>query len=513
MSKKKTSGPEDPFASIPPRESFDAFPAMSAFPEQAIAFLTGKSPLPPEKDVANSATTKPAAPLADSAVATATPPRETAKPSPPKTDDASTAAPSRTKPASAKTTTKPAATKDPVRLETKPVSKPVNKPVDQPLSQSISQSVDHSASHSATLQASLQTSLSPSQSPSQSPDKKTGRSVSQSVSRSPRKPVSRSLPGARVLDKLNDNQRRVLDLLLETKPYIIRFRDIAAVLNMREASVRTILRRLATLSFLTFKRARDGNVQGVRVAFNVQLADQYKNERQAEQICTDALSHSPSQSPGLTNVIGLSHSPSQSPDQPLTKPDTKPLPLKIDRKEDLSISCFEDWDKEFLELMWPHVATAGFGLDQIRQAVAARDKLGKPLDRDCVAVSLDRAEWELETTGRIVDLASNEDVRSVPAYIFTALARWGVLRPHPDYVSREEREAEAAREELQRRKKAADALEQARFEAYVAGLSQTELEEAMRGFPGGSRDAWLKNHWRKHVRDASGGTNGLSSPS
>ena len=44
MSKSKPSRSEDPFATIPPREAFDAFPSLAAFPEDSIAFLTGKAP-------------------------------------------------------------------------------------------------------------------------------------------------------------------------------------------------------------------------------------------------------------------------------------------------------------------------------------------------------------------------------------------------------------------------------------------------------------------------------------
>ena len=43
MSRKKPRETEDPFASIPPRETFDAFPDLTAFPESAIAFLTGRA--------------------------------------------------------------------------------------------------------------------------------------------------------------------------------------------------------------------------------------------------------------------------------------------------------------------------------------------------------------------------------------------------------------------------------------------------------------------------------------
>lgn len=71
--------------------------------------------------------------------------------------------------------------------------------------------------------------------------------------------------------RLNANQRKVLWFLLSARPYIITFAQIAAATCMPTASARTIMRRLAVLSFLEFRRARDGNLQGVRIAFNTEL--------------------------------------------------------------------------------------------------------------------------------------------------------------------------------------------------------------------------------------------------
>jgi hypothetical protein len=311
----------------------------------------------------------------------------------------------------------------------------------------------------------------------------------------------------KVADRLNPNQRRVLDLLLAAKPYIIKFRDIADALAMREASVRTILRRLEALSFLSFKKARDGNIQGVTIAFNQHVIEQYQQDQTINLSTSQTANHSlsPFPFPSRDPFQGQSPNPSSGqPDSQTVNPSACPTPpLKIERKETLSIEENLGWDDGFLELMWPRVFEAGFRLEQVRQILAARAKLGKDIERDIIALSLDRADWELEAKGMLVDLASGEKVRNVGSYIFTALARWGVLRAHPEYVSREEASAASATQELKRRREAAENLETARFERYVAELSKEDLERIMEGFPGGSRDAWLKNHWRKHVRDAS----------
>ena len=176
----------------------------------------------------------------------------------------------------------------------------------------------------------------------------------------------------------------------------------------------------------------------------------------------------------------------------------RPPIMKIDRIENLSIQ--EDafgWDDSFLMLMWPAVYEAGFRMEQVRQAVAAREKTGKQLELDMTSLSLDRADWELAEKGCLTDIGSGEKVRNAASYIFTALARWGVLRAHPEYVSRQEQEAKNAGEELKRRQEAEAALEDTRFQTWLAELTPEALEEAMRGFPGGSKDAWLKKQWRE----------------
>jgi hypothetical protein len=258
-----------------------------------------------------------------------------------------------------------------------------------------------------------------------------------------------SIGRALVADRLNANQKRVLDLLLAADPYIIKFRDIAHALGMREASVRTILRRLEALSFLTFGKARDGAIQGIRLTFNQALVEQYRQDQAID--------------PGRTNkerqTVHLTTSLSQDRTQ------GQSLALSAGGEADLFPApdgdaaprreAFADWDDALVELMWPRLAAAGFRLEHIRRAAAARGKLGKTLERDRLTVSLDRAEWELEATGQLLDLPGGEKVDDVAAYLFAALARRGVFRAHPDYVSREEKEAREAAEELRRRKDAA----------------------------------------------------------
>ncbi len=507
MSRKKPDPEPDLFSSVPPRETFAAFPTLDAFPEQAIAFLTGKG-----------AAAEPVAPrLAPqtAAVPAASPPMARA------------VAPE------IKPVSKPHG-----KPERRSVSKPINRSVSQPAGQSVSQPVGqtdgqpHSPGENPT--ASLAASLSPAQqagqpasqkaSPSvgrtqdqsenRTADEGAGLSASLTPSLSPDRTFS-PFPGlAGPGDRLNANQRAVLDFLLRARPYIVKFRDIAAALGMREATVRTILRRLAALGILTFKKARDGNIQGVRLEFHQAVLAQYGYDLSASR--TESLSPNPfaSRSEGRTPPESVGQPVGQSPSltasqpvgpaaalqagQPAGQEANSAASLRKDR-EDLSIlpeKAF-GWDDDFLAMMWPAVRKAGFRVEQIRQAAAARARLDKALDMESVRLSLDRADWELETTGRLTELTSGEAVKNPQAYVFTALARWGMLRAHPDYVSREEVEAASASAELKRRREAAAKLEEARFESWRASLGEEDLARALAGCPGGPKEQWLRNYWRK----------------
>lgn len=505
MSSKKPSAPEDLFSSIPPQEHFDAFPVLDAFPENAIAFLTGKTSQAPEAEPSHADSPEPQTRPASSTPAT---PQQM-----PAFQDAPSSKPAR-EPADTAT---PAPSRSRVAPKTRPVFKPVSRPHSQPVSQPDSRSGNQSADHKAGLSASPSASQTPGHTESRTQDRSqslaAGHTPSQtsghaagagtlhgdSVATAAPKHTLERLPTCTPADRLNANQRRVLELLLETKPYIVKFRDIAAALGLREASVRTIMRRLMALSCLSFSKARDGNIQGVRVAINEHVAAQYRQ----------GLSLSPAQDQTTSQTPDQTRS--RSAGQPDRQPHSRPDPLL--REKEKEYLSFEEhpfgWTETMLATVWPRLHRAGCGLEQIRQAAAIRASLGKPLDRELAAVSLDRAEWELEARGCLTELSTGEAVRNPAAYVFTALSRWGALRAHPDYVSREEQALREASDELSRRQKAAAAREALAFAAYVANLTPEAKAEAMRDFPGGSREAWLKRYWRDNVRDAAApGTSG-----
>lgn len=310
-------------------------------------------------------------------------------------------------------------------------------------------------------------------------------------------------------DRLNENQKNVLSYLLAVKPYIIKFKTIGDALDLCEASVRTILRRLSALDFLSFKKARDGAIQGISIAFNQNLCEQFIQDQSLSHTQNTSLSHSlsrkkdhfASSSPSPFE----SHSPSLSVSPPESQSLNEPNDLKIDRKENLSISNSEkdarlDWSDEFMRMMWPNVFEAGFRSEQIRQVFEARRKIGREPERELLALSLDRADWEFEEKGCLTNLQNGEKVRNPAGYLFTAMARWGVLRAHPEYVSREEAEAENALKEIRRKKEAAGRVEEALFKDWLEQLSPEERQDILDQSPGGPKDMWLKNFWRKNVK-------------
>jgi len=161
---------------------------------------------------------------------------------------------------------------------------------------------------------------------------------------------------------------------------------------------------------------------------------------------------------------------------------------KKDRKESsLSLSS-----KTF-ELTWPNLHRAGFGPEQIEQVLQNLAAQQKSPDR--LVRSLDHAEWELER-GAMTDKDGNP-VADPCSWVFTALARTGYYRRPVGYVSPEEQAARDAEQDARAVTAARKQAETVRFETWRDGLSPDALAEAMVGYPGGPRDAWLRACWKR----------------
>lgn len=333
-------------------------------------------------------------------------------------------------------------------------AKPVIRPVIKPLSQPLNLSLSHSASHSASL------SLDPSEEPS----------------------LSRSLSQSRVADRLTQNQRAILSYLLATRPYIIRFAQLGQAVGLREATTRTILRRLAALDFIKFQRERDGLIQGVSISFNASLCEQFTQ----------------------------GHSLSQSLSQPVIKPLSEPLASKkIDLEEEINLSKDQPGERllrlsdETFAQHWPDVFAVGFGTDQIRLVVESRRAAGKSNSR--LVEGLDHADFELR------ELREHHKVRldhkGIPVtnfakYIFNALCPNGYYNRPKGYVSPAEQAERDAEEEARRVVEAHKKREEAEFQAWLCGLKPEERGAILREAPPGPADMTLKIAWRKHVEEA-----------
>lgn len=174
---------------------------------------------------------------------------------------------------------------------------------------------------------------------------------------------------------------------------------------------------------------------------------------------------------------------------PSTGPST--FPSKIDR-EDLNLSI----SLETLQTAWPTLAQRGFGLEQLAQIEKMLTEQGK--DKSKVVQGLDHAEWELEK-GKMVD-KSGQPVTDPCSWVYRSLARDGYYRRPKGYISPAEAAEKDAEAEAKALIDARNAADQARFQAWKTGLSDNDFQEAMKGFPGGDRDAWLKKVWKERSR-------------
>lgn len=499
VSAKKPDPGQDIFSSLPPREPFAAFPSLEAFPEQAIAFLTGKGePVapPPSPAAAQPEVASPAAPATPATSAAASPP----------------AGPGATRGGKAKS----------INPDSQPVRQPDKPSVSPSVSRSVSRTANRFGSRTATQAAGPSATQSAILSDSSSvagtedlvagplPGVPAADTSSAAAAAGPVRPPAVSLPGLPVLsgqgDRLNANQRAVLGFLLRARPYIIKFRDIAAACRLPEATVRTILRRLQDLGLVAFKKARDGNIQGVRLDCNLPLARQYGFD--------PSLSHTQSRSESLTEdettayatyTVGRQPAGQAACHQAIQQAEPqgvaaagalRPKPRDWQDAGGEAQAAF-GWDDAFLELMWPAVFAAGFRAAHIGLAAAARARLDKVLDKASVRLSLERAEWELEQCGALAEPAGGETARDPAQTLFAALARFGVLPAHPDYVSREEAAVAGVVAELARRQEAAAALEETRFAAWREALSADEAAALLAGCADEDREGRLRAAWRE----------------
>lgn len=251
-------------------------------------------------------------------------------------------------------------------------------------------------------------------------------------------------------------QRRMLAFLQERRRVVANIDMLSKMLDIPDATTRKILRVLAQRGLIQKrKQGNDGLVIEV-----------------VSGVGTVQMDGPNGQSKWTVQMDGPSSS------------------LKRDReRKDLSLSYSED----LMALNWPTLVAAGFGPEQVRQVAEALAAAGR--DAGQVRAGLDRAEWEL-AQGAMTDKAG-QPVADPAAWVFRSLARTGTYRRPKGYISPEEQAARDAAAEAAAVIEAVRQADAARFAAWKLGLEGEELDAAMRGFPGGSRDRWLRTVWEK----------------
>ena len=351
----------------------------------------------------------------------------------------------------------------PSRLPTKLPTERPNYPVDYPLDDPVDHPTTQSPTHSTT-----QNSAYPVDYPLNHP-------VGDPVTN----------PGVKsdLWDMLTGPQRKVLAFLVGRQGEIVRYAEITRGTSVPVASAQTVCKRLKALGVLSSQYGCRGVIKGMRFSLDKRfLGGPIQLAHPVDDPVTNP-SGDPLDYP-LTHPVGepTTHSTTHSTTQ-------KPL-MKKDRKN-LSFSL------EVARVRWPQVLAAGFGPDQLDQVLASRDTEGKPtIDNGAIAEALDRAEWELANTGGLADLKGQKPVSNIPGYLFKSLVTWGTFRTPPGYALHEEVELAELKKVLERKRRAQAEREDVQFENWKLDQGEAGIEAAMKGFPGGNRDAWLKNIWR-----------------
>ena len=270
-------------------------------------------------------------------------------------------------------------------------------------------------------------------------------------------------------------QKNVLEYFQRVGSHISTYRIVAKETGVAHGTVRCVIDKLVNMGFLRREPWGKGSYRALRFLVcdpteQTNSTDQFNRQTQ-QAIRADQLNRLIQQ----TNSTEEFHRGTQQ-------------TLKIDR-ENLSISL----SAERIALTWPCLARSGFGPDQLAQIGHALAELGKPKDK--VLQSLDHAEWEL-AEGKMLD-KDGQPVADPCSWVFRSLARTGYYRRPKGYVSPEEQAIKDAETEAKAVTAARHATEQAQFEAWRDGLSPDELSDAMRGHPGGPKDAWLKKVWKE----------------
>ena len=267
-------------------------------------------------------------------------------------------------------------------------------------------------------------------------------------------------------------QKTLAAHFLETGPMVTTYAVIAAETGVPLGTARTIVDKFVAAGWLRKEQWGAGRNRALSLSPTEALADLWRGGQTDKQSIQKKQT---SQAYKQTGPIRQLHQTVES--------NRANAPLKIERKN-LSISL------ETLRTSWPCLARTGFGLEQLEQIHSALAQLGKSADR--VVQGLDHAEWEL-AEGKMLD-KTGKPVADPCAWVFRSLASQGYYRRPAGYVSAEEQAELDAANEAAALAQSRENARQARFKAWLLGLSRQEREQALEGRKG-PEETWLKNVW------------------
>jgi hypothetical protein len=342
----------------------------------------------------------------------------------------------------------------------KPTQSPNNKTTRQPSSH---------PSQAPTNPVDTRQTIPPTQPPTQAPTVPVDDSQDISLNY----PIDNPGTSSELWDMLTVTQKRVLRYLMGHPGEIVKYAEISRVEDLPVGTVQTVFKRLKALGVLSSRYGSRGVIKGIRFSLDKKALGGAYHQAYPQGDRTN-----------YPVICPPSNRPTNIPNYPPTHDSAIVL---IDRQKNLSISS------EVIETTWPNLARCGFGVEQIQQITTNLAAIGKPTDR--IILGLDHLEYEL-ANDQLVD-KSGQPVADPCSWAFRALAQNGYYRRPKGYVSPEEQALQDAEAEAKSLVDARQRVETARFEAWKAGLSDEAMQEAMKGHPGGPKDAWLRKFWRE----------------
>ena len=291
---------------------------------------------------------------------------------------------------------------------------------------------------------------------------------------------------------------------------VVNLKQISVTTQISYNTVRAALCDFQRLKFIEREDFRNGSYQGVKVTF-LNKADERFLASRGKSPTTEYTTVSDArgmETPGSECATLPTPQYTTGQATPKTTNTTAPcatMPTtcsKIDRSS-LNILSIQNAKFRLLDLTnrdisfhWPALANIGFDVDHIHRIVASLEKVGH--EPDGLFRAFDYVEFELNDGG--IKGKNGELVKSPAGYVYNALARTGRYRKPPGYQSPEELAEIEKQEELRRLLELRKQTEELEFETWKLALSLEELAEVRKGMLG-PEGPWMRNYWRKHVKD------------